>query len=621
MPYRNLKTYLVFFIFLLSLNVAKAQPGKEAWHWQFGDSCALDFSSGTPVVGHSSLNSFASAASISDANTGALLFYTEGGKVWDKNNNLMPNGTGLNGDYHYQSVLIVPKPGSNNLYYIFCANGQNTTQSIYYSIVDMNQNSGLGDITIKNQLLYSGSVNNKLTAVKNCNGTDYWLITHSLNSNTFQIYSVTSNGINTTAVTSAVGSSFSSPNLFSINAIKAAPNGKKIAVCVGNYTQNIVEIYDFNSSTGIVSNPTTISFSKKEVDGISFSPDSKKLYSNILVPTNSIFYVYNDILQYDVSTSIPTAITASQNTVASIFSTWGMNAMQIAPDGKIYICDADTNTISVINNPNNYGIACNVQKIALTIPYVNTANDGLPNFIDANYTFSTSEPLTNLYNMPLCSFNSFILTADAGTNYNWYNASTNSTVTISDTGKYWVNYLDAKGCKEVDTFYVTHLAQAPVIDNLHNMEVCSNYIPLSVNATCPNTLNYVWYDSTKTAVNTFTNAGTYWVNYYLNNNCVSRDSFNLSIKHIILPDSFPNIVTPNNDGVNDFIDFSKYRFATLQLEIYNRWGNKVFESNDPNCIWKPTEEDGTYFMLAQYSVSCGNTNEKLSAKTFITLIK
>ena len=81
----------------------------------------------------------------------------------------------------------------------------------------------------------------------------------------------------------------------------------------------------------------------------------------------------------------------------------------------------------------------------------------------------------------------------------------------------------------------------------------------------------------------------------------------------------PNIVTPNNDGINDFIDFSKYQFSTFQLEIYNRWGIKVYESTSPNCIWKPIEDDGTYFYSAQYIINCGIETQNKTLKGFITI--
>lgn len=62
----------------------------------------------------------------------------------------------------------------------------------------------------------------------------------------------------------------------------------------------------------------------------------------------------------------------------------------------------------------------------------------------------------------------------------------------------------------------------------------------------------------------------------------------------------PNIFTPNNDGVNDEIDFSSMP-SGLKISIINRWGNLVFETDDSVKIWKNSGElsDGTYFYVLE----------------------
>jgi len=55
--------------------------------------------------------------------------------------------------------------------------------------------------------------------------------------------------------------------------------------------------------------------------------------------------------------------------------------------------------------------------------------------------------------------------------------------------------------------------------------------------------------------------------------------------HIYLP----NVFSPNGDGENDILYVKGKGIETINLTIYNRWGNKVFESNDLLQGW-----DGTY---------------------------
>ena len=51
----------------------------------------------------------------------------------------------------------------------------------------------------------------------------------------------------------------------------------------------------------------------------------------------------------------------------------------------------------------------------------------------------------------------------------------------------------------------------------------------------------------------------------------------------------PNTFTPNGDGTNDvFIPIGK-NIAAMHLYVFDRWGNQLFESDDPTMGW-----DGTF---------------------------
>jgi gliding motility-associated-like protein len=67
---------------------------------------------------------------------------------------------------------------------------------------------------------------------------------------------------------------------------------------------------------------------------------------------------------------------------------------------------------------------------------------------------------------------------------------------------------------------------------------------------------------------------------------------------------FPNVFTPNGDGVNDiFTPFLPYHGITkVEMDIYNRWGKRVFRTNNPDILWDGTDEtthlpssDGVYY--------------------------
>ena len=66
----------------------------------------------------------------------------------------------------------------------------------------------------------------------------------------------------------------------------------------------------------------------------------------------------------------------------------------------------------------------------------------------------------------------------------------------------------------------------------------------------------------------------------------------------------PNVISPNGDGINDFfMPFEPYRYVdSIDLKIFNRWGQVVFETHDPAILWKGDNKDsgeqvsdGVYF--------------------------
>ncbi|MFM1932119.1 MAG: hypothetical protein RL226_1422, partial [Bacteroidota bacterium] len=60
----------------------------------------------------------------------------------------------------------------------------------------------------------------------------------------------------------------------------------------------------------------------------------------------------------------------------------------------------------------------------------------------------------------------------------------------------------------------------------------------------------------------------------------------------------PNAFTPNNDGKNDFFLplGSAFDAETYELLIFNRWGEVVFRSNDPNEAWLGEHAQGDYYV-------------------------
>jgi hypothetical protein len=119
--------------------VSNAQLQNTNWH--FGNQAGMNFNDGTEapsIIDNNLLQTNGGSASVSD-NNGNLLFYTDGITVWNNENEVIPNGTGLFGSTDVsQSVLIVPKPKEENKYYIFSNQASITdTHGLSYSIVNL----------------------------------------------------------------------------------------------------------------------------------------------------------------------------------------------------------------------------------------------------------------------------------------------------------------------------------------------------------------------------------------------------------------------------------------------------------------------------------------------------
>ncbi|MBK6731142.1 MAG: hypothetical protein IPG60_09290 [Bacteroidetes bacterium] len=174
-----MKYYLLITIAVLCSRYGFSQ--KENYNWVFGDSAGLNFSSSVPEYFSSSIWSAEACSSISDS-AGNLLFYTNGQKVWNRFNEIMPNGDDIDigfvvldfGSSITQGVTIIPKPLSTNLYYII----YRANIGIKYSIVDMNMDEGYGDIIEKNIVLDTSiyQYTEKMQVIKHGNGRDYWLV-------------------------------------------------------------------------------------------------------------------------------------------------------------------------------------------------------------------------------------------------------------------------------------------------------------------------------------------------------------------------------------------------------------------------------------------------------------
>lgn len=366
----------IFILFLLYTTLVFSQ--KEASNWYFGKNAGIKFHNDGSVTAFTDgqLNTNEGCASLSNSN-GDLLFYTDGITIWNKNHQVMQNGAGLMGNWSStQSATIVPKPGSTNLYYVFTLDYEVHPNGFRYSIVDINLDVGLGGVTSdKNILIYTPS-NEKLSIVKHANNIDYWVVTHGWNNNTFYSYLLTSSGLSSTPVSSNAGLvvTGSTDNVWGY--MKIAPNGSKLAVC--NSVSNF-ELLDFDDTTGIISDPIILNSNGFNY-GVEFSPNSEVLYLSVSISNSDRRIIQYDLTASNIKTS---AQIISKSSIVS-------SALQLGPDGKIYIAENSKTKLGLINNPNLLGAACNLNMNAVDLAG-RICNAGLPPFVSSFFFTSAIE--------------------------------------------------------------------------------------------------------------------------------------------------------------------------------------------------------------------------------------
>jgi len=390
---RILLLIVSFFSLGLFLGVSSVQAQKENNIWYFGHNAGIDFNGPTPlaIVGAQG-NVEEGMASIAHWRTGALLFYSDGFTVWNRDHVPMPNGTNLvDGDNtSTQAALIVPFPQDTNKYFLICSdnswdvNKPNT--GIFYSVIDMRLDGGRGDVLLKNIPLFAPPMTEKLTAVPHADGCGIWIIAHRAENSQYEAVLLRDSTFASAHVTSSVGdnprpgdSSFNS-----IGYLVPSPDGTKLAYVSA---RGRAEVLDFDATTGKVSNNRILANNFDFLYGACFSPNSTKLYISTHIPKPKV-------TQYDVTLPTEDDIVASAQVIGTANNQ--LDAIRPGPDGKLYVAVYFTQNIAVINNPNASGAACDFVLNGVQLAAGTRSGQGLPNVIDAYMGRSMRPCLNNL---------------------------------------------------------------------------------------------------------------------------------------------------------------------------------------------------------------------------------
>lgn len=238
---------------------------------------------------------------------------------------------------------------------------------------------------------------------------------------------------------------------------------------------------------------------------------------------------------------------------------------------------------------------------------------------EVNIGITELATVPNFFDTTLCN-NSviFYTVSNTETDVVWSDGSTDDVLTIGKTGKYWYTLTSICG---FSTDTVNVVAAPPVFLDLgSDVQLCPG---LSVTLTLPSDSNvYVWNDLINDRVRVISEPGVYSVTVTSPLGCQNLDSISL-YDNCETTIEFPNVFTPNGDGINDAFTL-QIEFATdIRCSIFDRWGMLAFSSQASKMHWDGMRNglpasDGTYFVNVTFTDRDGHFKQ---FKASITLLR
>jgi gliding motility-associated-like protein len=227
-------------------------------------------------------------------------------------------------------------------------------------------------------------------------------------------------------------------------------------------------------------------------------------------------------------------------------------------------------------------------------------------------------PLVNFGNdISLCEDNTLLLDAtNTNATYLWQDASTNSSYLVKQKGQYRVK-VTMNGCITKDTINIEYNLK-PKFSLGTDSRICQGS-KIILNPQISGA-SYLWQDGSTNPTYTVTQPGLYSLT--ATNNCGPATD-NITIGNGICDLYVPNSFTPNGDTKNDLFKASYGDNVTeFRLQVYNRYGQIVFETRDKNKGWNGTflgskQPFGAYAWMIQYKSIVNSNWQKLQGTVLL----
>jgi gliding motility-associated-like protein len=187
----------------------------------------------------------------------------------------------------------------------------------------------------------------------------------------------------------------------------------------------------------------------------------------------------------------------------------------------------------------------------------------------------------------LCSNSTLVVTPGSFSDYLWQDGSTESTFKITAPGLFWVRVTNSFNCSARDSMLVQPISGPAdflkATDSICNNDKLTLHPLSSFN-------DYLWSTGESQNKIVIDAPGEYWLRVTGTNGCTATDTIVVFPKECMYGVYIPTAFTPNGDGKNDYFGAIVYgRVASFKLQVYNRFGEIVFQTTDPDKKW-----DGLY---------------------------
>jgi len=217
----------------------------------------------------------------------------------------------------------------------------------------------------------------------------------------------------------------------------------------------------------------------------------------------------------------------------------------------------------------------------------------------------------------ICEKDSIVLNPGIFYSYLWNNNASSKTLTVKSVGTYWVQVADSFGCKARDTFNLISINPLPKDFLPNSLSVCDGE-----QYTLSGYVSYNWMTGAISPTISLTTLPLYSVKVTDINGCSGSDSMKVNYVGSLNIQS-TNAFSPNGDGVNEtFKPFSGSCISGYSMKIFDRWGQLLFETINPNVGWDGKLKGevlpmGVYYYIINYKNLLGIDNRKSGSITLL----